>query len=360
MTLSTRRPTGEAGWPNLLVEGKEGAGKTFAALRLSADPRVGTCYVIEVGERRADEYAALGDFEIVEHDGTIREVVEAIRWVMTQAPADGRPNVMVLDSLTGVWDLVKREAERIARSSKAAQKILTDDPDAVIDVKHQAWNKAKDPFWWGWLNQLRAWPGIALLTARADEVSKFVDGKPVANQTEYRVEIESGTPFILDGTVRMRTGKAPLVTTAKSLNFTVPSGGLDLPESEPLAELVFGLYGAGVEVLLDIDRAKAVMRSRASALGLLGDEAKNVLNTAWNTKAGHRTRFDGVAIKELLAEVDRLEAEIEGGAEPPHEGDVQQRLGDAPSSVSGLAAREDGTEAPPSSADPVSVEEAPQ
>jgi hypothetical protein len=297
--LPTRRPTGEAGWPNLLIEGKEGAGKTFAALRLSADPRVGTTFVIEVGERRADEYAALGEFLIVEHDGTIRGVTDAIRQVMLQPPEDGKPNVMVIDSMTGVWDLVKREAERIARNSKSARETLSKDPDAQIDVKHQAWNKAKDPYWWGWLNQLRAWPGIALLTARADEVSKFVDGRPVAGQTEYRVELESGTPFILDATVRMRLAKPPLVTTAKSLNFAVPEAGLPLEEGEPLAQLVFGLFGAGTEVLLDTGRAKGVVMARVNALGLLGDDAKKVCAEAWK-KAGNRTRFDGAAIKELL------------------------------------------------------------
>lgn len=304
MTLSTRRPTGEAGWPNLLIEGKEGAGKTFAALRLSADPRVGTTYVIEVGERRADEYAALGDFLVVEHDGSLVQVVDAIREVMAQPPEDGKPNVLVIDSMTGVWDLVKRKAEEIARSSKASQDLLRRDPNAVIDVKHQAWNKAKDPYWWGWLNQLRAWPGIALLTGRADEVSKFVDGRPVAGETEYRVEIENGTPFILDGTVRMRTGKPPLVTTAKSLNFTVPAAGLELEEGEPLAQLVFGLFGAGTEVLLDIGRTKAVVASRISAAGLLGDELQAVALEVWKSKAGNRQRFDGAAITELLAAVD--------------------------------------------------------
>lgn len=304
MTLSTRPPTGEAGWPNLLIEGKEGAGKTFAALRLSADPRVGTTYVVEVGERRVDEYAALGEFLVVDHDGTLPRIVDAIREVMAQPPTEGRPNVLVIDSLSGLWDLVKRQAEAIARSSKASRELLERDPDAVIDVKHQAWNKAKDPYWWGWLNQLRAWPGIALLTGRADEVSKFVDGRPVAGQTDYRVEIEHGTPFILDGTVRMRLGEPPLVTTAKSLNFTVPAEGLVIEDGEPLAHLVFGLFGAGTEVLLDVARTKTVVAARISAGGLTGDKAAEFARKVWKAKAGNRSRFDAAALRELLAEVD--------------------------------------------------------
>lgn len=303
MTLRTRNPSGEAGHPNLLIEGKEKVGKTYAALRFTSDPRVGRCFVIEVGERRADEYAALGDFEVVEHDGSLHEIVEAIKEVMRIAPEDGRPNVLVVDSMTGLWDLVKRKAEEIARSSKAAQEILERDPHAVIDVKHQAWNKAKDPYWWGWLNQLRAWPGIALLTCRADEVSKFVDGRPVAGQTEYRVEMESGTVFILDGAVRIRGPQhPPLVTAAGSLNFTVPDGGLEIEDPDPLAHVIFGLFGAGTEVTLTVAQAKDAVMAKARSLNLLGDEAVAAAREAWKV-AGNRTRFGPDAMKELLAAV---------------------------------------------------------
>ena len=41
MTLATRKPTGEVGFPMILVEGREGTRKTSEALSLSADPRVG-------------------------------------------------------------------------------------------------------------------------------------------------------------------------------------------------------------------------------------------------------------------------------------------------------------------------------
>lgn len=89
MSLTTRPPSGEAGWPNLLVEGKEGAGKTHGCLAFSASPKIGTTYVIEVGERRADEYAALGEFQIVEHDGNLATIVPAIREVLAQPPDRG-------------------------------------------------------------------------------------------------------------------------------------------------------------------------------------------------------------------------------------------------------------------------------
>ena len=268
--LATRKPTGEAGWPSLLVEGREGAGKTYGCLRLSADPRVGRTFVIECGERRADEYAALGTFDIVEHDGTIRSVVDCIGEVLLQPPSEGRPNVLVIDSATHLWDMVKREAERIARSSKSAHERLAKDPEAEIEVGHQAWNKAEDRYWWGWVNDLRAWPGIALLTARSDEVSKFEKGKPVPNQTEYRVDIQKGTPFALDATVRVRRGKPMLVTSAKSLNFDVGSNGI---EADDLAAVVFELFSAGLEVELNEPQAKKALLAYVRGLGL-GDKSQ--------------------------------------------------------------------------------------
>lgn len=269
MTVHARPPTGIAGWPNLLVEGMEKRGKTTMVLRFTADPRVGACYIIEVGERRADEYAALGRFQIVEHNGTLGEIVEAIRWVMAQPPLDGRPNVLIIDTGTGVWDKVKRRAEFIARSSQASRRILEEDENAEITIGHAAWNKAKDPFWWAWLNELRGWPGICLITARADEVSKFLNGQPVAGQTDYRVELESGTRFILDGQVRVYGPTIPpkLITAAK-LGYTVPDGGEELPTENPLGHVVFGIFEAGTTVVLD--RAHAV-RAVISACVDLGD-----------------------------------------------------------------------------------------
>lgn len=315
MTLSTRKPTGEAGWPSLIVEGKEGAGKTYASLRLSADPRIGRTYVVEVGEHRADEYAALGDFDIVEHDDRLGSITDALVDVMSLPPEGGRPTVLVLDSGTALWDLVKREAERIARQSKSAKQRLAQDPDAEIEVGHQAWNKATDRHWWKWLDVARTWQGILLITARADEVAKFVDGKPVPNQHEYRVDIQKGTPFAVDGTVRCRVGQPPLLTTAKSLRIEVPADGVKLPRDDTLAHVLFDVLGAGEVVTLNVARAKSSLVAYARALGLTAQEATDIAAAAWAKHAGHETAFDG----ELMAKLtDAVEIEV-GNLPAPEE-----------------------------------------
>lgn len=312
MSLTTRPPSGDAGHPNLLVEGKEGAGKTHGCLRLSADPRVGTCYVLEVGERRADEYAALGDFVIVEHDQHLRTIVPAIHEVIAQPPTGGKPNVLVIDSGTHLWDLVKRAANGRARGSKSARDQLDRDPDAEIGVGHQAWNWAEDNFWWSWVNDLRAWPGICLITARSDEVSKFENGKPVKGETAYRVDIQKGTPFALDGTVRMRIGQPPLVTTAKSLRFQVPANGLELPADDPLPHLVFDLYGAGTEVRLNQTQAMKALLSMAVALGWPEDEAKDHCREVWRVASAKYVDFGADEMAELK---DALPVPVGPGAE---------------------------------------------
>lgn len=338
--MRTRKPTGEVGWPSLIIEGKESTWKTSTCLKFTADPRVGAAYVVEVGERRADEYAALGNFEIVEHNGSLPQVVGSIRDVMAQPPKDDRPNVLIVDSGTQVWDLVKREAERIAKSSRAAQAKLTEDPNADIDVGHQAWNKAKDRYWWPWLNELRAWPGLALITCRADEVSKFVDGRPVANQTDYRIEVEKGTLFIVDGIVRMRGARGPLLVSAKSLKFTVPDDGLELGADDPLAHLVFDLFGADTTVTLTKAQAKQAVLAGARAAGWLDDEAVSVAGEAWKAHAAEATEFGGDLMRSMLDAIPRKQAAPAPEAAPP------------PSSDTDVAHVDEAAAPPPAEQDP--------
>lgn len=313
MTLRTRPPTGVAGHPNLIVEGREGAGKTHACLRLSADPRVGRTYVVEVGERRADEYAALGEFLVVEHDGTLRDITDQIQAVLALPPVDGKPTVLVVDSATALWDLCKREVDKVARSSKAARAKLLDDPDAEIESGHHAWNKVTDRYWWPWIDAARSWPGMLLLTARSEDVSKFVDGRPVkGGEKEYRVDIQKGTPFAMDGTVRMRLGKPALLTTVKSLRVPqLPAAGLEIPGDEPLAHLIFDLLGAGEVVTLSVKQAKPALVAYAHALGLPKEDAVTVASQAWDEHAGIATSFDGEAMGKLTGAVEVLVAQRE-------------------------------------------------
>ncbi|HEY1119712.1 MAG TPA: hypothetical protein VGE43_18505, partial [Acidimicrobiales bacterium] len=244
MALRTRKATGEVAFPMLLVEGGEKAGKTFTALQLAASERVGRTFVLELGERAADEYAALGRHEILDHNGTYSDIKDQLREAAAVPAEDGKPNVITFDSGSIGWDLLKDAASTSARNSKRARKILEDDPDADIEVTMPYWTKAKDK-WWDLIRPLRMWPGITVITCRAGEVAKVVNGQPVANQTEWARNIEKGTPFAMTGIVRVGYPKPPTLVAVQSLHLTLPHGGLILPEQQTLEHLVFELLGGG-------------------------------------------------------------------------------------------------------------------
>ena len=244
MTLRTRQPTGQVAYPLVLVEGAEKSGKTALTLSLSASEHVGRMFVFELGERAADEYASLGEFEIVEHNGTYHDLLAQVRAATREPAVEDRPNAIVLDSASMLWALLKDHASTAARRSQRARKILENDPDADIEVTQTYWNAAKDK-WWAVINLLRTWPGIVILTARGREVSKVVNGQPVAGQTEWSIEIEKGTPFAMSAIVRTRYPNPPLLTAVQSLQTSIPEGGLLLPDDATLEHLIFRVLGAG-------------------------------------------------------------------------------------------------------------------
>jgi len=244
--LSTRRPTGEVAFPFLIVEGESKSGRTYAALRLSADERVGQTFVFELAENRADEYASLGDFLIVEHDGTLSGLKTQMQAAMAEPSIDGKPNVIIVDTGSALWDMHKDRAALRARSSKRAQKILADDPDADIDVSMSYWTAVKDMWWRDYINALKAWPGIVVLTAKAEEKTKVdKDGRPTKD-SEWSRDLEKGTVFSATAVVRTRYPKPPVVSDVNSLRVEMPQSGLlDLPATDSLGYFVFDVLGAG-------------------------------------------------------------------------------------------------------------------
>lgn len=243
--LRTREPTGAVAWPFLLVEGSEKAGKTYAALSLSADDRIGRSFLFDFGEGSGDEYAPLGDYEIVEHDGTYRDFLAQLVAACAVPTVDGKPNLIVIDSVTAMWEALKVWAENRAKSSRRGKQLLADDPDAEIDVPMNIWTDTNDR-WGRMVNMLRGWPGIAVVIARGREVAKVGQGgQPVAGQTEYRVEAQKSLPYAVSAQVRMQAPHKATLVAARSLHVDIPARGLPLPDETPLAHLVFDVLGAG-------------------------------------------------------------------------------------------------------------------
>lgn len=244
MTLRTRKPSGQVSWPLVLVEGAEKTGKSYAAYSLSADRRVGRTFVLDLGEGTADEYAELGPYEVIDHNGTYADIVDQVRAACAEPRDDGLPNVIVIDSITALWELLKDWAEHRARNSKAGRRKLAEDPDAEVDVSMNLWNDAKDR-WYKVINILRRSDVIGVLVARAKEVAKVQGGQPVAGQTDYKIEAEKGTAFAVTVQVRMTRPHTASLVAIRSLHADLPARGLALPDKDPLAHVVFDVMGAG-------------------------------------------------------------------------------------------------------------------
>lgn len=340
MPLRTRTPSGQVAYPFLMVEGGEKDGKSHLALSLSASERVGRTFVFELGERTADEYAPLGRYEIVEHNGTYTDMLGQAHAVVAEPRvASDKPNVAIVDSDSMFWALHKDAASAAARRSQRAVKILEKDPDADIDVSSTYWNKAADK-WWAFHNLLRAWDGITVLTVRAGLVTKFQNGQPVANQTEWSRDVQKGTPFAMTGIVRVgrRSGQPPKLVEVQSLHVDVPTGGLVLPAENTLEYLIFDLLGAGggftqspvvnpVEGVNAVDAKNLLWADACEIDGQNRDSALKVAAAAW-IEAGLEGRAEVTddeikAARALLTEVASRPAEPEQtDAEPPAESEA--------------------------------------
>lgn len=243
--LRTRRPTGQVAWPLILVEGGEKTGKSYAAYSMSADDRFGRVFVFGLGESTPDEYARLGPYEIVEHNGTYTDFFEQLRAACAEPSEPGKPNVVVIDSATALWGLLKDWVDSRARNSRAGREKLKADPDAEIDASMNLWNDAKDR-WAAVLNLLRGSAVVGVLIGRAGEVAKVQNGQPVAGQTEYRIEAEKSTPYAVKAQVRMTKPHTATLVSVWSLDVDLPRQGLRLPDDKPLGHLVFEVLGCGV------------------------------------------------------------------------------------------------------------------
>lgn len=174
-TLRTRKPTGAVPWPLILIEGGEKAGKSWACAELSASPRVGQTYWIDLGEGVADAYGAIpgANYLIVEHDGTFAALlgaVEAVRAEAVRAAAAGEPPVvLIVDSMTNEWETLKAVVDKMARNRLARKgKHLAADQEPQIGM--DLWNLAN-----GWhrrlMTHLMTFPGIVVMTARGKEIA---------------------------------------------------------------------------------------------------------------------------------------------------------------------------------------------
>ncbi|MFC1415414.1 AAA family ATPase [Streptacidiphilus cavernicola] len=255
--LKLRQPTGIVPWPLILIEGEESAGKTYSAAQFSASERIGQTYWIDLSEGSADEYAAIpgARYMIIDHDGSYRDIVEQLRAVHAEARraalAGEPPVVVVVDSASALWQMLKTwTTERARRSGRNAAKLQAD-PDDTFDIGMNLWNDATTR-WMEVIHLLQTLPGIAIVTARGKQVTAVdEDGRPVVERgktvKDWRVQGQKDLAFDSSVWVRMFRDSDPQIIKARSLKLRIERGrALTVPDFT-IEDLVFNRLGCSTD-----------------------------------------------------------------------------------------------------------------
>jgi hypothetical protein len=222
-------------WPLILVEGEELSRKTQIALTLSASEFVGRTFVLELdGSGSADQYAELGPYEVLEvPDGaTWQDYLDALRAAAAAPPVLGRPNVIIVDTCSVVWERQRLWASNQARRSLAAVQLLEVDENAVIDIPHELWDRARAR-WNELITIMRTFPGIGIVIA---------DGHDQADGG-YKVDAEWSIGYAAHAWVRCRRGKSPTLIGAQVID-RHDAIGWPIDQVNPLEFVAFGVLGA--------------------------------------------------------------------------------------------------------------------
>jgi len=245
--LATRPPTGKVPWPVVLLEGEEKAGKSYQAALFTRDQRVGAGYWLDLGEGAGDEYASIGKYDVIVHDGTFGSIygqLEAVKVEAQKAVTAGDPPVvLVIDSATAVWDLLKNWAHHRASTRESNRKKLAADPTAEIVISMDLWNDAGSRYR-KFMTLLLTFPGIVIMTARGKEVADLGDdGKPKKDASKvWKVEGHKSLAFDVTAWLRLKRDEPATLEGARSLFCGVRPGydrAKTLPDEWDLGWFIF-------------------------------------------------------------------------------------------------------------------------
>ena len=214
MSIKTRKPTGKAPWPMLLLAGVEKSGKSYACAALSASDLIDRTFYIEVGEGSADQYGALpgARYEIVEHDGSWKGILAACEAAVAE-PTSGKPHAIVLDSASELWALLSDEQQAIA--TRRGKDTITMDQ----------WNAAKRR-WRKIIDTLRSSKGPVILTSRLDLVTVMDKAGKPTTEKQWKARAEKDLPYEVDGVIELKEARKPVVAGIRTVAFNVPAGGI--------------------------------------------------------------------------------------------------------------------------------------
>jgi hypothetical protein len=237
--LRTRKPTGLAPWPFLVINGDQGTGKTHLLAQLAASTRIGKMWALDWDEEGTlDELAALpgvtvDDFEMIDHNGRWFDIIGQLRAVcaeaLQQVKAGGKVPVLGIDSMSAPWDCLKNWVDERAMRSPANQRLLADDPAADIRATNPVWNSANkrhDEL----MEILISFPGIVIMTARSKTtIAIDEDGKPAKDDRGRPIKVlkvETQKKLLRRASVVVQLGDdhPPLITKARSAHSGIRPG----------------------------------------------------------------------------------------------------------------------------------------
>ncbi|MFM9596238.1 AAA family ATPase [Streptomyces scabiei] len=315
--LKTRKPTGVVPWPLLLIEGEEGAGKTYSAAQFSGSQLTGQMYWIDLDEGSADEYAAIegANYEIIDHDGTYRDIleqVEAVHAEARRAAAAGEPPVVLtIDSGSALWRMLTNWTYERGRRSRKNRALLQEDPDAAYDIGRNLWNDANER-WNRIIYLLRTLPGIAIVLARGKQVSATDDnGQPIPNRNEWKVSAQKDLGFDSTCWIRMKRNADPQVIKVRSLRMRVEERKPLTLRDFSIEDLVFNKLGCSVQSQPRIMPALVGDLVQPWLNRIAGLNDKEQLGALWRSVPDPANRLSREEIATVRAAAEQRAAELD-------------------------------------------------
>lgn len=219
MSIQTRQPTGKPPWPITLVAGAEKAGKSYSCAEASGSDLIGRTFWIGIGEDDPDEYGAIPGtrFEIAVHDGTYRGIGTAVAMAVREPMVGGKPNLIVLDSGTRLWEMISDMAQTEANARRKGKS----DGDSPIGM--DLWNRATDR-WHKIMDLLRAHQGPSIVTARLDVVTVLDDNGKPTKVKDTKIKAQKSLPYDVGVVVEMHSRGETYIMGARSLKLDLPVG----------------------------------------------------------------------------------------------------------------------------------------
>lgn len=221
--MQTRKPTGRVAFPIILLAGVEGSGKTWAAAEATGIDFIDRAFFLEIGEQSADAYANVpgADYEIIEHNGTFSQILTAAREAGQIKADDGKANMLIVDSMTNLWELLSAMAQDRANQRQARRGRRRNDQEAQITM--DLWNWAKANFC-DFVQALRDFPGIVIVTARLDNIVSVENGKP-SGERMWKVRVQKDFPYDVQAEVQVRRPREFTLTKSQNTFLQLQPGG---------------------------------------------------------------------------------------------------------------------------------------